>query len=109
MPAPAELRPRERAIALAAVAVVQLALGLVLLGGFRVDLSHPAEVAQRLIQVTLAKPPPPVPPPQPRHALHCDPFERRARARPADLPADPAALSLPAEHGPLRPPNPRRG
>jgi protein TonB len=91
MPAPAELRPRERAIALAAVAVVQLGLGLVLLGGFRVDLSRPAEVAQRLIEVTLPKPPPPPPPPQPRR------LAAAAKTQPAAVGGSPGAKP---EHAP---------
>ena len=52
-------RPRERAIALAAVVVVQLAFGWALLRGFHVDISRSRDVVQRLIDVTLAKPPPP--------------------------------------------------
>ena len=55
-------RPRERTIAFAAVALVQAALAFVLLSGFRVDVRKTAEAAQRLIDITLAKPPP-VPPP----------------------------------------------
>ena len=52
-------RPRERAIALAAVVVVQLAFGWALLRGFHVDVSRSRDVVQRLIDVTHAKPPPP--------------------------------------------------
>ena len=55
------VRPRERAYALAAVVLVQLALGLILLRGFHVDVSRPGDMVQRLIAVTLAKPPPPPP------------------------------------------------
>src|SRR4051794_34231280 len=54
------VRPRERAFALAAVALIQAALGIVLLRGFHVDVSRPGEMIQRLVDVTLAKPPPPV-------------------------------------------------
>jgi protein TonB len=60
------MRPRERAYALAAVALVQLALAFVLLRGFHVDLVRSGEVIQRLVDVTLAKPPPP--PPEPAKA-----------------------------------------
>jgi protein TonB len=64
MPAYAErnktVRPRERAIALAAVVLVQLALGLALLNGLRVQFSRPGEIVSRLIDVTLQSPPPPV-------------------------------------------------
>jgi protein TonB len=53
------MRPRERAYALAAVALVQLALVFVLLRGFHVDLVRSGEVIQRLVDVKLAKPSPP--------------------------------------------------
>jgi protein TonB len=56
-------RPRERAIALAAVALVQLGVGIALLRGLNVDISRGGEIVQRLVNVTLAKPPPPLPPP----------------------------------------------
>lgn len=66
MPAYAErnktVRPRERAIALAAVVLVQVALGLALLSGLRVQLSRSGEMVGRLINVTLQPPPPPVVP-----------------------------------------------
>ena len=69
MPAYAErrktVRPRERLVALAAVAAVQTCLGVILLSGLHVDITHPADIVQRLIAVTLAKPPPPPPPPPP--------------------------------------------
>ena len=64
------MRPRERAYALAAVVLVQAALGFALLTGLRVDLSRSGEIVQHLIAVTLQKPPPPViiqPPPKPQH------------------------------------------
>jgi protein TonB len=65
------VRPRERAFALAAVALVQLGLGVALLSGFDVDLTRPGELVQQLIDVTLPKPPPPTPPvrppPRPEH------------------------------------------
>ena len=74
MPAYAEarrtVRPRERAYALAAVVLVQAALGFVLLTGLRVNLSRPSEIMQHLIAVTLQKPPPPPvvrPRPKPVH------------------------------------------
>ncbi|MFL6721367.1 MAG: TonB family protein [Sphingomonas sp.] len=62
---PRIVRPRERAYALAAVALIQLGLGLILLRGFEVDVSRRRDLVQRLIAVTLAKPPPPQPPVQP--------------------------------------------
>jgi protein TonB len=56
------VRPRERAYALAAVAGVQLALGLALLSGLQVKLSRPREAVDRLLDLTLARPQPPPPP-----------------------------------------------
>ena len=52
------MRPRERAYALAAVVLVQLGIGAVLLRGFQVDVAKPAEIVQRLIDINLTKPPP---------------------------------------------------
>ena len=66
---PKIVRPRERVGALAAVVAVQLGLGLVLFRGFHVDVTSPGEMIQRLVEVTLAKPPPPPVPverPQPQ-------------------------------------------
>ena len=57
------VRPRERAYALAAVAAVQFAFGIVLLSGFRVSITSTPDVVQRLIEVALPKPPPPPRPP----------------------------------------------
>jgi len=59
------VRPRERVTALAAVVLVQAALALVLLSGFRVDVTRPGEAVQRLIDITIAKPAPPPKPPTP--------------------------------------------
>lgn len=53
------MRPRERAYALAAVVVVQAALGLALLTGLRVQISRPSDIVERLIDLKLAPPPPP--------------------------------------------------
>lgn len=67
---PRIVRPRERATALAAVAVIQAALGFALLSGLHVDVSHPSDIVEQLVSVTLPKPPPPVPlppPPKPHH------------------------------------------
>jgi protein TonB len=57
------VRPRERVTALAAVVLVQAAFAFVLLSGLRVDVRRPGDVVQRLIDITLAKPPPPPKPP----------------------------------------------
>lgn len=54
------VRPRERVSALAAVVAVQVALALVLFRGFHVDVGRSGEVIQRLVEVSLVKPPPPV-------------------------------------------------
>jgi protein TonB len=59
MPAQDEVRPRERVIALAAVALVQLGLGLALLSGFRVDVLRQGELVSRLIEIAIPPPPPP--------------------------------------------------
>jgi periplasmic protein TonB len=64
------VRPRERSFALAAVALVQLGLAIILFRGFHVDVTRPGEMIQRLVEVTLAKPPPPlvpIEPPKPQH------------------------------------------
>jgi protein TonB len=62
------VRPRERVYALAAVALIQAALAFALLAGLHVDVTHPADVVQHLIDITLPKPlPPPPPPPPPPH------------------------------------------
>jgi protein TonB len=53
------IRPRERAYALAAVVAVQALLGFALLTGLRVSVTHTADVVQKLIDITLPKPPPP--------------------------------------------------
>lgn len=59
MPAPAPVRPRERLIALVAVALVQLGLGAALLIGLRVDILPSSEFVSRLVDVTLQRPPRP--------------------------------------------------
>ena len=63
MPAAATVGPRERLVAFAAVALVQLALGLILVDGLRIEGGGRSEAVQRLIQVVLPRTPPPVPPP----------------------------------------------
>ena len=64
------VRPRERAVALAAVVLVQLAFGAALLSGFRVPVASSAEVVERLIAIALPKAPPPPPPPPPIRTVH---------------------------------------
>lgn len=63
MPAPAPVQPRERLIALVAVALVQLCLGAALLIGLRVDVLPGGELVSRMIEIALPRPPPPPPPP----------------------------------------------
>lgn len=63
-------RPRERTIALAAVVAVQAALAVILFRGFHVGVTTPGEMIQRLVDVSLVKPPPPLVPierPKPHH------------------------------------------
>ena len=66
------VRPRERAYALTAVALIQAALAIILFRGFHVDVSHSGETIQQLVEVTLDKPPPPplVPVERPKPQLH---------------------------------------
>jgi periplasmic protein TonB len=59
MPAFAPIQPRERLIALVAVALVQLGLGLALLIGLRVDILPQGQLVSRLIDIALPRPPPP--------------------------------------------------
>lgn len=56
------MRPHERGFALAAVVLVQAALGFALLTGLRVSVTRPIEMVQRLIDVALPRPEPPPPP-----------------------------------------------
>jgi protein TonB len=60
MPAYAGVRPRERIIALAAVALVQLALGIALISGLRVELTSGGASISRLIEVEIPKRPRPI-------------------------------------------------
>lgn len=91
MPAAAErfgrVPPRERAVALGVVAIVQVALGLVLLSGFRVDFARTADVVERLIEVGVPPPPPVVKvepvKPKPEHA------QKKAESAPRAAPAPP--------------------
>lgn len=75
------LRPRERVYAFAAVAVVQLALAYGLLSGFRVDIARTSEIVSRLVEVSLAQPPVPIPPPAP---LRSEPDHQTSPAPPVE-------------------------
>jgi len=59
MPADPQIRPRDRLAAFAAVALVQLTLGVVLLSGFRIDDLRRTELVSQLIDVAIPPPPPP--------------------------------------------------
>jgi len=88
VPALAEVRPRERFIALAAVVLVQGGLILGLLSGLRVDVARTRDSVARLIDISLTQPPPRViPPPKPvvrqRHE------ETAPKAQPAPLGGSP--------------------
>jgi len=89
MPALAEVRPRERFIALAAVVIVQGGLILGLLSGLRVDVARTRDSVARLIDITLAQPPPRVviPPPKPVAPQHH--AEAAPKAQPAPLGGSP--------------------
>jgi protein TonB len=82
-----KVSPGERLTAFAAVSVIQLGLALALLSGFRVQLSRPADIVERLIQVALPKAPPlPVPIVQPQ-------ARPKAPRQPSSAPkAEPARL-----------------
>ncbi|MES2136867.1 MAG: energy transducer TonB [Pseudomonadota bacterium] len=91
------VRPLERLVAFAAVALVQLVLGLALLTGLRVPFSQPAEAVDRLVEIALPKaPPPPAVQPKPGKAesapkaasapLGGSPGPRPARAPPSVTP-----------------------
>ena len=79
------IRSRERAYALAAVVLVQMALGFALLTGLRVAVPRSADVVQRLIEIALPRTPPPPPPPTPvtpRKAEHRTASAPRAEPKP---------------------------
>ena len=77
------VRPRERAYALAAVVLIQFALGAAFLTGLRVKMVAQSDLVQRLVQVAL--PPAPPPPPPPKLA------EKRTRTPESAPKAEPAA------------------
>src|SRR3982750_1217714 len=85
MPAEAErfgsATPRERVTALAAVALVQAALGFALLIGLRVPLTRSAAVVQQLIEVVIPKAPPP---PPVVHIVKAKPVQRSSSAPKAE-------------------------
>ena len=91
-------RPRERAYALAAVVAVQLLLGAALLFGLRVDFSRHIDEVQRLVQVTLERPPPP---PEPEVASRDAPADDKPApkaepTKPGGSPGPQRAQALPS-------------
>jgi protein TonB len=75
------VRPRERICALAAVVLIQAGLGFALLHGLQMHVTRAGETIQRLVEVTLAKPPPPLPiePPKAEHRKAAAPKAEPAR------------------------------
>ncbi|MBV9528399.1 TonB family protein [Sphingomonas sp.] len=98
MPAPAPVRPRERLVALTAVALVQGGLVLALISGFRVDVQRTRDSVERVIDMTLPKPPPPQTPPPPRKPVvhHAESAPRAAPAAPRGGPGPKPAPVHPA-------------
>jgi periplasmic protein TonB len=94
------VRPRERITALGAVAIVQVLIGLALLRGLHVDLTRPGEMVQRLVDVTLQKPPPPQPrppvTPQRRAEHHRAAAPKAERAKLGGSPGPTPAHSTPS-------------
>ena len=88
------MRPRERLGALAAVALVQLGLALVLLNGLKVEVGGTAEAVERLVEISLPHAPPPVPPPTPpKHEAKAQHRSSSApRAEPKPLGGSPGPL-----------------
>jgi periplasmic protein TonB len=104
MPASADVRPRERLIALAAVALVQLALGFALLNGLRVDVRQSGELVQRLVEIALPpKPPPPLPaaPKSKAKVEHRSSPAPRAKAKPIGGSPGPKPAHAPVSVAPL--------
>jgi periplasmic protein TonB len=75
------VRPRERIYALAAVVIVQMALGLALLIGLRVPVTRSADVVERLIEIAIPRPEPPTPE-TPRKSDHRTSAAPKAEAKP---------------------------
>ena len=95
------VRPRERALALAGVLLIQAALGIALLIGLRVQIASYRDVAQRLIDVTPAPVLRPAPPPAPTHqrTRTAAPVSKAAVQKPGGSPgpiAAPPTLSVPS-------------
>ena len=83
------VRPRERAYALGAVALIQLMLAYGLLSGFRVDIARSREIISRLIEVSLPQAPAPIPPPTPLRSEPDHHTSSAPRAEPKPLGGSP--------------------
>ncbi len=103
-----EGRPRERAIALTAAAVVHGALALALLSGLKVTIGRPAEVAERLIAIVVPLPPEvqlPKVTPNPKPARRTASAPKAERAPPGGSPG-PEPAHTPPSIAPLVPVRP---
>ncbi len=105
MPATGEgfgpVRPRDRAVALAVAAFVQVVLGLALLSGFRVDFNRTRDVVEQLIEIGVPPPPPvvrvePVKPRPERPAKQAEAAPRAAPAPPGGSPGPAPAHAPPS-------------
>lgn len=91
--------PRDRAVALAGVVLIQALLGIALLIGLRVQIGTYREAAQQLIDVSLAPPPRAVPRPSPQRTRTAPAAPKAAVPRPGGSPRPipaPAAVSVPS-------------
>ena len=114
MPAPVPVRPRERLIALAGVALVQLGLGAALLIGLRVDVFRRNEIVSRLVEIALPQPPPKVAPtpvhrPEWRIAEAPKAQRRTVGASPGPIPARALPVPTPIASLPAKAPVPGGG
>jgi protein TonB len=82
VPAPTQVRLRERFAALAAVALVQIVLGAALLSGLRVDTLRSNELVSRLIEVNIPPPAVRVPVVHPREARRHEAAAPKAQPSP---------------------------
>lgn len=99
MPAAASIGRRERVLALAAVALVQIVFGAALLIGLRVDVLRRNELVSRLVDITLTPPPPPPVPPssQPQSARR---LSAAPKAKTFRIGGSPGPKPSPATHAP---------
>lgn len=92
-----DVRPRERVVALVAVALIQATLGLVLLNGLRVSFNSPVDAVDRLIEIALPRPPPPPPVAvEPKPARHTASAPKAEPVRPGGSPGPKPAHAPPS-------------